>query len=391
MMRFLPLNANPLIHTLVFTYYSTIHYQGTVVVPYHHLSIAKTRSIQADRHQIVPLLSSLNPTRAFLCPSKYSCSHWYFTQQKVDSKLSTMGNRHSRVRRYSESLNRPNITSKHDRHRRVATNVQARSTPIQAHDADPWSPPPYTPQSPSKAPEPRASSSGDSPYSFLRVFDTIFLVDDSGSMNGDRWNEAADAIAAIAPVCTINDRDGIDIYFLNHRGGNVPATGAYTNIRTSDDVREIFYSVHPRGATPVGNRLRQILDPYLRHMESIASSGRDPSESIKPLNIIAITDGVFTDDAESVIIDAAIRLDQCHASPWQIGIQFFQVGNDEEAQKYLQELDDELGRIAKRERMRDIVDTVPWRGNLGQTLSADGILKCVLGAVNRKYDKSNVH
>ncbi|GAB1199166.1 hypothetical protein APSETT444_008512 [Aspergillus pseudonomiae] len=235
--------------------------------------------------------------------------------------------------------------------------MQAKSVPVQAGNADPWSPPPYTPQHPSNAPVSRASSSGDSPYSFLREFDTVFLVDDSGSMRGRRWQEAADAIAAIAP--------------------------------TADNVREIFYGVEPRGATPAGSRLRQILDPYLRRVEAIAAQGRDPSESVKPLNIITITDGVFTDDAESVIINAAKRLDKCNATPWQVGLQFFQVGDDKHAQEYLQMLDDDLGHKSKNGDMRDIVDTVPWRGDKGQTLSADGILKCVLGAVNRKYDKCN--
>ncbi|KAB8274357.1 hypothetical protein BDV30DRAFT_209303 [Aspergillus minisclerotigenes] len=305
-----------------------------------------------------------------------------------------MGNHHSRVRSYSGSRNRSSTASMYDRHhdrrRQVTTNMHAKSAPVQAGNPDLWSPPPYTPQHPSNASAPRASSSGDSPYSFLREFDTVFLVDDSGSMRGSRWNEAADAIAAIAPVCTAHDQDGIDIYFLNYQhGGTDPKTGAYTNIKTADDVREIFYGVEPQGATPAGRRLRQILDPYLRRVEAIAAKGKDPSETVKPLNIITITDGVFTDDAESVIINAAKRLDKSNATPWQVGLQFFQIGDDKHAQEYLQMLDDDLGHKSKNEGMRDIVDTVPWRGDKGQTLSADGILKCVLGAVNRKYDKCN--
>lgn len=126
-----------------------------------------------------------------------------------------MGNHHSRVRSYSGSRNRSSTASMYDRHhdrrRQVTTNMHAKSAPVQAGNPDLWSPPPYTPQQPSNASAPRASSSGDSPYSFLREFDTVFLVDDSGSMRGSRWNEAADAIAAIAPVCTAHDQDGIDI------------------------------------------------------------------------------------------------------------------------------------------------------------------------------------
>lgn len=116
---------------------------------------------------------------------------------------------------------------------------------------------------------------------------------------------------------------------------------------------------------------------------------QDPGLYVKPVNIIVITDGEFTDNAESVIKMVARDLDQpgLRALPWQVGIQFFQIGNDANVRRYLQLLDDELGRD---ERMRDIVDTVPWRGRKGQMLDAEGILKCVLGAVNKKYDRWRV-
>jgi hypothetical protein len=120
----------------------------------------------------------------------------------------------------------------------------------------------------------------------------------------------------------------------------------------------------------------------------LTSQGRE--SEIKPLNIIVITDGVFTDDAESVIVSVARQLDHpnVQAAPWQVGIQFFQVGDDELAREYLQNLDDELVKRRSYDGIRDIVDTVPWRGDRGKVLNADGILKCVLGAVNKKYDKS---
>ncbi|PLN78994.1 hypothetical protein BDW42DRAFT_173782 [Aspergillus taichungensis] len=206
-------------------------------------------------------------------------------------------------------------------------------------------------------------------------------------MTGSRWKEAEEAIATIAPICTHHDQDGIDIYFLNHRRSalNNP-NGGYMNITTADDVREIFHSVHPHGLTPFGSRLHDLLRPYLRRVES------DSGQRVKPLNIIAITDGEFTDDAESVLIDAARRLDACAAVPWQVGVQFFQVGDDRAARVYLQTLDDDLVRLSTQDRLRDIVDTVPWRGGgrFGGTLNAEGILKCVLGAVNRKYDQREV-
>lgn len=115
----------------------------------------------------------------------------------------------------------------------------------------------------------------------------------------------------------------------------------------------------------------------------------DPSLFVKPVNIITITDGEFTDDAESVIVQVARTLDNpaVRGLPWQVGIQFFQIGDDEGVRRYLQELDDDLGKWCRDERVRDIVDTVPWRGKRGQALDAEGILKCVLGAVNKKLDR----
>jgi hypothetical protein len=267
---------------------------------------------------------------------------------------------------------------------------QGKGVGVQARDL--WNPPPYTPEP--AAPPCKTTvyaSSEDSPYAFLREFDTIFVVDDSSSMLGRRWKEAEEAIAAIAPICTMFDRDGIDIYFLNHRSepaADDDTLGGYTDVTTAADVEQIFNSVRPRGTTPFGRRLKQILAPYLVQVEKMAArDGWLPDRSlfVKPLNIIAITDGAFTDDAESVVLDAARRLDGCRADPWQVGVQFFQIGTDEVAACYLRELDDDLARRARENGLRDMVDTVPWREG-GQPLNAQGIMKCVLGAVHKKYD-----
>ncbi|KAL6237800.1 hypothetical protein BDW75DRAFT_203157 [Aspergillus navahoensis] len=277
--------------------------------------------------------------------------------------------------------------------------VQSHHQSAQVSGVDVWSPPPYSGATATPPPAPAASGSNstgvaanDTAYSFLSAFDTVFLVDDSTSMCGKRWHEAEDAIAAIAPICTRYDADGIDIYFVNHRnpsrlGSGSGNAGGYRNVTDAFGVREIFKSVSPRGATPVGTRLHQILTPYLRDIKRLTTQGRE--SELKPLNIIVITDGVFTDDAESVVVSAARQLDDpiVQAVPWQVGIQFFQVGNDQQAKEFLQTLDDELIRRRSYEGIRDIVDTVPWKGDRGTVLNADGMLKCVLGAVNKKYDR----
>lgn len=86
--------------------------------------------------------------------------------------------------------------------------------------------PPTTPRgaSPSLSSGPPSSASRlsaasisipDDPYAFLSTFDTIFLIDNSGSMAGQSWRETRDLLRAITPICTSHDSDGIDVYFLN--------------------------------------------------------------------------------------------------------------------------------------------------------------------------------
>ncbi|CCC13669.1 hypothetical protein SMACR_07235 [Sordaria macrospora] len=224
----------------------------------------------------------------------------------------------------------------------------------------------------------------DDPYAFLSVFDTVFLIDDSGSMSGPRWSEAGKAIAAIAPICVAHDKDGIDVHFINH-------PHSYTNITSAARVNEIFSEVKPRGVTLTGQRLWDILGPYLeRYTEGYEDEDRKPRASwdpektgVKPMNLIVITDGEPDDSPEMRIKQCIKRLEKVDAPYYQIGIQFFQVGNDKEAKKALAALDDNLGDD------RDMVDTVTWDGGdtLARQLEGDKLLKVVLGSVVKRLDR----
>ncbi|KAI0381590.1 hypothetical protein F5Y04DRAFT_254896 [Hypomontagnella monticulosa] len=268
-------------------------------------------------------------------------------------------------------------------------------------------PPPYTPKDadsaiPVSGPNPVVASSTstaaaevvDDQYAFLKEFNTIFLIDDSLSMKAEnRWAETQKAISAILPICLEHDEDGIDVYFLNHRTddrGDSSAGAAGTGYRGVRDVRVIqnmFRFVRPSLATPTGMRLDHILRAYLRFYEAQVRRTGGDVYSARPINIIVITDGQPTDEPGEIIAQAARRLDEMRAPPHQIGVQFFQVGRDPDATQALRELDDELCR---RESIRDMVDTATFNGaNKADqpTLTADGILKVVLGAVKRKLDR----
>ncbi|KAI5847351.1 hypothetical protein DFP73DRAFT_623169 [Morchella snyderi] len=120
-----------------------------------------------------------------------------------------------------------------------------------------------------------------------------------------------------------------------------------------------------------GKRLDEILELYLAAYRC--------NTAIKPLNIIVITDGEPSDAGrlKKCIVDCAMNLDG-------LGVR---VGNDEAAAESLEKLNNEL--VEEEEGVRDMVDTISWRKmNEGRGLSADGILKAVMGAVHKKLDKT---
>ncbi|UKZ54797.1 hypothetical protein TrVGV298_008610 [Trichoderma virens] len=234
-------------------------------------------------------------------------------------------------------------------------------------------------------------SHAEDKYAFLTYFDTIFVIDDSGSMKGKLWKEAADVLRAITPICTSHDKDGIDLYFLNHRSRNRAPAGkgphGYYGIDRPQEITALFNSVYPHSGTPTGITLSNILSPYVRRCSA------DGVENVKPINIIVITDGVASDDPDSIIAQFVGELDRLNAPPHQVGIQFFQVGEDKDAGDDLKMLDDLFGSESGK---RDMVDSVTWDEQehdrkldptLPKTLSGDTILKIVLGAVIRRLDK----
>ncbi|KAL7904513.1 hypothetical protein GGI35DRAFT_198746 [Trichoderma velutinum] len=216
------------------------------------------------------------------------------------------------------------------------------------------------------------------PFAFLTFFDTIFVIDDSGSMACKYWKEAADVLRKITPTCTAHDKDGIDLYFSNHKSAH----------KTQHHMAPHGHQFN-RG-TPTGARLRSILRPYVDGLPS----PKDKSSNIdnaKPINIIVITDGEPTDDPDFVFAKYARDLDKLGAPVHQVGIQFFQVGNLDGAAEALQHLDNLFGPTND---VRDMVDTVSWDFDPDQrlcakTLSANTVLKVVLGAVIRRLDKQH--
>jgi len=236
-------------------------------------------------------------------------------------------------------------------------------------------------------PQPQAYRIPEDALSILRNYDTVLVVDDSGSMSDfGRWDEACEALAQFVGLATQYDSDGVDICFLN--------STIRRNVKHVEEVNSLFTQVQPTAGTYIGERLDQLTRDYFdelkAHKEEKKPSGFKKlfgghssdkrKRPVKPVNYIVITDGQPSDDPGEVIKKVAAKLDKKDYPASQLGIQFLQIGNDAEATAYLQELDDDLSKCG----CRDIVDTTPYTGG---RLTAELIAKVLLGGVNRRVDK----
>jgi len=215
----------------------------------------------------------------------------------------------------------------------------------------------------------------------LKSFKTVFIIDDSASMYGAYWHQVSELLRTITNVATryIDDpNEGIDVLFLNSYQFNE------SNVRSAEKIISIFRQVVPHGVTPTANLLDHVLRGYLEEVYELQKTGLSLMEiwrQTKPVNIVILTDGEPTDEPEDVIVDVAKKLDQLNAPLAQVGIQFVQIGDDPAATEYLESLDDAL---KVEYNIRDIVDTTPYTG---KDVTADEILKILLGAVNRRLDR----
>ncbi|KAG8917436.1 hypothetical protein FRC02_003121 [Tulasnella sp. 418] len=195
---------------------------------------------------------------------------------------------------------------------------------------------------------------------YLRLYDAVFLVDDSGSMAGQRWTEVRASMIEIANEAIQYDVDGIGLIFLNSKLRS-------NSIKGQDALLATFDKVSANGNTPTGARLDVILGEYISKLD--AAVGKPEYGTIKPLDLIVITDGVPTDQPKPVLEKWAAYLDSKKHHPNIVGIQFVQIGNDNGAGAALKDL--------TQGKVRNMVDTVPYNG----PLTPERMTRVLLGAI----------
>lgn len=200
---------------------------------------------------------------------------------------------------------------------------------------------------------PTQSSLDGSEYSRLGMFDTVFIIDDTLSMEipvhsnstgqhqMSRWGMLERSLEYIINITTTHDKDGVDVQFLKNpklNGKNITDPNEFLNKLST--VRGLLK--HSSTGTQFLDDLMKAINPHLEKFERWKLEG---GKMPKPLNLIVITDGHADDEDEVTwyLTDVAKQLDSINAPPRQIGVQFVQVGDDRQATKWLQNLDDELG------------------------------------------------
>ena len=169
----------------------------------------------------------------------------------------------------------------------------------------------------------------------LALFDVCFLLDDSASMNarGEKRREALGAIVRrAADAAGRLDPDGMEAAWLCASGGH--------RIHNAQEARALVEACAFNGqSTPMGSALQhKILEPLLY--------GKLASNSLrKPILAIVITDGRPTGSSErdnrivKVIQEAKARLASSPYGEDAMSIQIAAVGNDKEAQDWLDSID----------------------------------------------------
>ncbi|KAF8630024.1 hypothetical protein AX15_003140 [Amanita polypyramis BW_CC] len=196
---------------------------------------------------------------------------------------------------------------------------------------------------------------------YLRKYEVMFVIDDSGSMTGTRWTETRDALREIAQHALELKVHTVSLRFFNN-------PTFVRGLQGADAVMKLFDSVIPSGGTPTGEVMRAVFKDHLDTIDKTIA--KQELYKVPPLDIIVLTDGDPSDDPAAVIADAVKRVKGSKYHPNIMGVQFVQIGHEEDAIEALKKL--VMGDNGS------IVDTVPYRG----VLTPEKLQRILLGGMH---------
>jgi hypothetical protein len=200
----------------------------------------------------------------------------------------------------------------------------------------------------------------------------IIFIDDSYSniteafAHENRSGQIMDACRMIVELNSVHNRFEVGFRMLNSFYNDTDS------IYNTDHYNNWIKNIQWGGGTEAGIRMNAILEEYFMEWNS--------NTETNPVNIIYIGDGLIEDQKlfTACIVNAAHECES-RKKPRQITFQLFQVGEDTEATRFFQELDDNLKTTYLIKS--DIVDCV-----YGTMSLIDKIKKAMVGIANDYVD-----
>jgi hypothetical protein len=160
------------------------------------------------------------------------------------------------------------------------------------------------------------------------------------------WDDVQAVFGVLAKIVKSADPDGIDLHFLASDASynSKRLWGGNSSSKLVNHVKRQRQKIS--GTSNITYRLDSILGPYITSLTNAFSLRR--GVSVRPLNLYVLTDGIWEPgcDPSSTIkklVDKLVEF-QYPKDSKQIGIQFISFGNDRDALKKLENLDDNLGQ-----------------------------------------------
>ena len=162
--------------------------------------------------------------------------------------------------------------------------------------------------------------------------DYMLIVDRSGSMSGSRWQDAEEAVKALAPYICRFDPDGVDIILFSS------STEIFSNVKSPEEVESIFQRHRPSGSTNLALALHRA---FCKHFEGSRGA----------TTLLVVTDG--EPDSQSEVERVIRRAANSILEDEELSVSFIQIGDDRNASRFLKHLDDSITNARF-----DIVDTI---------------------------------
>lgn len=206
----------------------------------------------------------------------------------------------------------------------------------------------------------------------LSNFETVLIIDDSGSMNtplsnskhATRWEELKEVVNIVVKIATIFDEDGIDINFLNRQN--------YKNVKDLATVNNILND-NPYGLTPLNKVLQDILLEY--------------ENSIKPVLIVIATDGVPTDSMGYPDLKN-FKYTLKNKNHTQFYVSFLACSDQDSDVGYLNELDKKIPNIDTLDDYQsELQEVKKAQGRQFKYSFGDHIVRLLLGPLCPELDK----